>query len=115
MDEKLFQIRAKIAKPRFALGSPGKSVLWTPAIARAQDLALPAVSGQSVALDTSEVALRRVLQYFCERGFENVPNAMRRVDKMIAGVDISVMFDDHDIAAGLLEQAQSMLDPEQWS
>ena len=115
MDEKLFQTRAKIVKPRFAVGCAGKSVLWTSAIARAQDLALPAVSGDSVALDTSEVALRRVLQYFRERGFEDVPDAMLLVDKMIAGVEISVMLDDDDIAAGLLEQAQSMLHAEQRS
>src|ERR1035437_2880269 len=40
---------------------------------------------------------------------------MRRIDKMIAGVEISVMLDHHDIAAGLLENAQSMLHPEQGS
>ncbi len=115
MDEKLFQSRAKIVKTRFAVGCAGKSVLWTAAIARAQDLALPAVSGQSVALNTSEVALRLALQYFGERGFDDVPDAMLLVDKMIARVEISVMLDDDDIAAGLLEEAQGMLHAEEGS
>ena len=115
MGEKLFQARAKIVKTLFAVGCPGKPVLWTPAIARLQDLAIPAVLGQSVPLLASEFALRRVLQYFHERCFENVPDAVLRIDKMIAGVEISVMLDDHDIAAGLLENAQSMLHPEQGS
>ncbi len=108
MGEKSFQTRAEVVEAVFAVRCSGKSVFRTSPVARGKNLAIAAVSGERIPLVAAELPLRRVLEHFHERSLADIPDAVLRVDKMVAGIEVPVMFDDHDIAAGLLEDAERM-------
>ena len=112
MGEESLIARAEIVEAALAVRRPEEAVLRTPAVAHGQDLAGLAKAGQPVQLGLSEGPLRRAFEQLDQRGLPDIPEAVLRVDKMIAGEEVAVMLDDGDVAAGLPEDAEGVLPAE---
>jgi hypothetical protein len=82
------------------------------AIAHGQELALPAVMGQTVRFNSSEGDQVRALQQSHKGGFPDIPKIMSGVYKMIAAKEVTVTFHDGNIAAGSPKETEFVLLPE---
>ena len=81
----------------------------TPAIAHCQDFAVLAKEGQPIQLGLSEGPLRWTFEQVNQWSFPDIPEAVLHVDKVITGKEVSVMFDDRNISAGLPKDTEPMV------
>ena len=78
-------------------------------VAHSPDVAFSTIPRQRSALGLSKGVLRRAFEQFEERGFTDIAQAMLRGDKVIARIEIPVVFDDRDIPAGGPKNTQRMV------
>ena len=109
--EKTFQARAKIVQPSFALWSLDEAILWASPVAHREDWAFAAVARQRVLLLAPEFSLRWAVQHLGQRSLADVSNQVFRIDEMVAGIKVPVMFEDGEIAAGLPKDTERMFLP----
>ena len=103
---------AEVAQGFFAVRCSKESVLRASAIAHCQDFASLARERQPIQLGLSEGSLRSAFEQFNEWSFPNIPEPVLNVDKMIAGKEVSVMFDNGNIPADLPKYTETMVLPE---
>ena len=100
MGEETFITRAEVIQAFFAVRSPQETVLRASAITHRQNIADPAEVGQFIQLGLSEGSLQWALKQFNERSLTDIPETVFKVDKVIAGKEVPVMFNDRNIPAG---------------
>jgi len=113
--EEPFQAGAEIIESFFAFWSPEETILRTRTITHGEHVALATVTGQRVPLLLPEFTQWRAFQHLDQRSLADVADVVLPVDEMIAGEEVPIMFDDGKIAAGLPEDAERMLHPEEGS
>ena len=102
----------EVLEPAHSQLSPGSpsavsdAVLGTLAVAGEQVLALPAVSRQRVGFGLPERALLFRSHELADRGLEDVAEQVRRVDEVVAGVDVTVVLESDTLAARRTQNAQ---------
>src|ERR1017187_6573395 len=106
---KPLQAGTQIVQTVLALRRPDQTVLRTSAVAQSQDIALLAIAWHALAFIASEFEQRRTFQQFGQRRLAYIPEAILRVDEVVAGIDIAVMLEHDDIAADLRGHAQRVL------
>ena len=89
----------KVVQPLFTIRCQNESVLRAFTVTHGQDLAVSAIAGQSVRLGLPERDLVSAFQQINERRTLDIPEKMRGINEMIAGKEISVMFNDRNILA----------------
>ena len=99
----------KVVQPLFTIRCQNESVLRAFTVTHGQDLAVSAIAGQSVRLGLPERDLVSAFQQINERRTLDIPEKMRGINEMIAGKEISVMFNDRNIPTVLPEYAELML------
>ena len=92
MIEEGFVAGAKIVQPRFSIRSFNKSIARTFAITGEPYVTLPAIARQGALLDISELPLllRRYQLYHAP--LFNISWKDLGLDKMVAGIEVTVMF-----------------------
>jgi hypothetical protein len=111
VSEKSFKARTQVVQTLLTVRSPDEAVLRASAVTQGKDLALPTVARQRIPLGLPKLSLGRVLQHFDQRGLADIPQAIFRVDEVIAGIKVPIVFDHGDIAACLPKDAKRMLHP----
>jgi hypothetical protein len=110
--EKSLVAAAQVVQSCFTVRRPEEAVFRAFAVAHLSDLTRSAKPGQSLELGPAEGSLLRTLKKLDKRCLTDIPEAMVCVHEMVAGKEISVVFNDWDIAAGWPEEAKRMFLPE---
>jgi hypothetical protein len=90
--EEQLQAGAQIVLARLPVAGDGETVLRAAAVAQWSDLALPALRRQRVPLVIPERALRRRRDKRQHVRLMNVAEQVLRLDEVIAGVEVAVVF-----------------------
>jgi len=107
--KKAFVACTQIVQPSFAIGRSEDAILRAPSIAKIENVAFQAIAGKGVPFELAEGPQRRTFDEIDQSGLTNVPQVVFPVDEVIAGKEISVVFDHGNIPAGFLEDTQGML------
>ncbi len=105
--EKGFEARAQVIQPRFTVGREVGAIFGTAAVAGKQDGAFAAITRQGRFFIQSKSALLLAAHQFDHGSFENIAQAVRRLNEMVAGIQVAVMLHCQRQSAGLLENAQA--------
>lgn len=70
------------------------------------DLTPLTIQGKILQFRLSKRSLCRALEQFPQRSLDDISNQVHRIDKVIAGIKITIVFDDRDISAYRAENAQ---------
>lgn len=106
MGEKGFVAGAQVVEPRFAIRRLEKAVLGTASMAGKEHRALPAGAWQGVTFGATEALLLGRADEICERNDLHIAEAMARLDEVITGVDVTVMFHGKPTPTRFVEDAQ---------
>src|SRR5271166_4241840 len=108
MGEEELEAGAEVVLARFAVLEQREAVLRTAAAAEEAHVAFSALSGQRVAFVVAELAHLRRGDEIDQRRRRDVAELLPRLDEMIAGVEIAVVFERRPIAAGRRVDAEEM-------
>lgn len=106
MGKEAFEAGAQITLTGFAGGGAAEPMLGAVAVTGEEEWALAAGAGKAVALGVAEGALARAENHLAERGFKDIAKPVVRVDVVIAGVKIAVVFEHEGVATGFSEDAE---------
>ena len=96
---------AQVIYPFLLARGLDKAVARAFALAGEAHITLPAGTGQALAFLQPELALAGRTDQFAYGRLQDIPQAMRRLDEVITGVQVAVMFQHQAQAAGLLKDA----------
>ncbi len=111
MVEEASVARTQVVQPVIALRCVQEAVLRALPIAHVPDLAGPAVGRQGLKFGLPENTLLLTLEQLDQWGLADVPHPVCGIDKVVAGVEVSVVFDHGDVPADRPEDAEGMLLP----
>jgi hypothetical protein len=94
-----FVSRAKEIQSFFAIVCPYKAIFGTFSIAHNLNLTFPTIAGQEIQLGFPESSLFRTLEEFDKRSFDNIPETVFVVHKVVTRIEVSVVFDNGNISA----------------
>ena len=106
MGKKAFVARTQVIQSRFSIRCLEEAVLRTLPIAHSPDLTFQAVAGQSLYFGFTERPLHRTLEKLDQRSLRYISKAMLDVDEVVTRIEVSVVFDNGNVAAGRPEDAQ---------
>ena len=101
--EKILEPGAQVIQPRFASGRRGKAIFGTFAVTGKVHITIPAILRQGISLVPTEFHLLRRGHQLTHMGVLNVAQVVRRLDKMITGIQVPVVFEDRSLTAGLIQ------------
>jgi len=97
---------AEVVEAGVAVGGEVEAVFWAFAVAVAEELAALALGGEGGVFVGAELGLFGGVDHFGEGGGEEVAAFVGGVDEVVAGVEVSVVFEGEACAAGLGEDAE---------
>ena len=103
---------AQVVETGFTIGREGEAVLRALAVAGEQRGAFAALAGERVALGIAERSLLGLRDQLDHLGVHDVAEQVRRLDEVVARVEIAVVLEGKGVAAGLAEDAQARTDTE---
>ena len=112
MVEKTLIPRTQVVQPFLPVRRLKDAVLGAPPVAHPPDFAVEAITGQPVPLGRSECSLLRAFEQFDQRLVAYISEVMFSIDEVIAGKEVSVMFDHGKITARLAKDTKRLLTPQ---
>jgi len=109
VDEEAFIAGTQVVQPCFTVWGLDDAIFRASSVTHGPDFAFPAIAGQGSPLGLSKGVLRRAFEQCEQRGFTDIAQAMLRGDKVIARIEVPVMFDDRHIPAGRPKNTQRMV------
>jgi len=83
-------------------------------VAQGQHFTVPAITRECIALRLTELPLRFALQHLGQSRFMDVSQSVAAIDVVIAGEEITVVFEHGNFTACFAENTQRMIKAERW-
>lgn len=111
--EKSFEPSTEIVETWLTLWRRQKPIFGTAAVTGKADLTGPAVAGQRIQFLLSKALLLGRRDQLDQRGLQNIAQPVSRFDKVIAGIEIAVVFDRQGQPTGLSVHTEPRRSPSQ--
>jgi len=82
-------------------------VFWAFTMTNEETVAVFAARWKGIAFLAPELTLERGIDHFRERLFEDIAKIMGRINEVVAGIEVSVVFERHGGSTGFAEKAQA--------
>ena len=99
MDEKTLVAFTEIVQATFSIWCPEEPVFRASAVTHISDHTFPAKARQGIQFSLAECFLGRTLDHLDQGGLDDVPKTMVFINKVIAWIEVAVVFNDWNIPA----------------